>query len=299
MDRRKFMNQSSYIVIGMSAFGSISWKEGRYIGDTITTTDILGPFYRPHAPFRKNLNQADFNGEELHLSGTICKEDGKSPMSNCLIEIWQANSDGLYDTISDEFIYRASQKINDDGTYYFVTAKPGKEPVDVKANVFRPAHIHMRISAAKQQDLITQIYFQDDPYLATDPSTKSGLAINRILTVKRNRDKKAEIQFDVRLRKEYLPEDIAYQRVSGIYKMNNGTMMEFYRSGDLLFYKTNGQIWGGLAYFSNNTFGRKEEDTEARFELQTGNGAKVWFRFSRRKETKLEGTKILMYNHKD
>lgn len=77
--------------------------------------------------------------------------------------------------------------------------------------------------------------------------------------------------------------------------MTDGTMMEFYRNGDLLFYKTNGQIWGGLAYHGNNTFGGTENDTEAKFELQTGNGTKVWFRFSRRRETRLEGTKVLMY----
>ncbi len=48
---------------------------------------MLGPFYRPHAPFRKNLNPADFNGEELHISGRIMTEDGKSPISDYLIEI--------------------------------------------------------------------------------------------------------------------------------------------------------------------------------------------------------------------
>ena len=78
--------------------------------------------------------------------------------------------------------------------------------------------------------------------------------------------------------------------------MSDATMMEFYRSGDLLFYKTNNQIWGGLAYSGNNTFGGKGTDTEARFELQTNGGAKVWFRFSRRREIKLEGTKVLRYD---
>jgi hypothetical protein len=76
-------------------------------------------------------------------------------------------------------------------------------------------------------------------------------------------------------------------------------MIEFYRNGDQLFYKTNNQIWGALAYFGNNTFGGKETDTEAKFKLQANGGAKVWFRFSRRKETKLEGAKVLMYKKKN
>ncbi|MBC7934191.1 MAG: hypothetical protein H7Y86_02360 [Rhizobacter sp.] len=295
MNRRNFVKHISYFTTGMGVFGSISWEYDKYIGDTITTTDILGPFYRPNAPWRTNLNPADFYGEELHLSGKVIKEDGKTPMKDCLIEVWQCKNDGAYDNISEMYLYRGRQKTNKEGAYHFITTIPVPEPVDEKSTVFRPAHIHMRISAEGQQDLITQIYFHGDPNLATDPSTKTGLAINRILTIKKVNDKKSEIRFDVILRKEYLPESSVYNKVSGVYKMDNGTMMEFYRDGDLLFYKTNNQIWGGLSYSGNNTFGAKESDTEARFELQIKAGAKVWFRFSRRKETTLQGTKILMY----
>jgi catechol 1,2-dioxygenase len=298
MNRRNFVKQTSCVAIGMGVFGSINWENGKYAGDTITTTDILGPFYRPNAPFRTNLNPSDFSGEALHLSGTVIKSDGKTLMSNCLIEIWQCDNNGLYDNISDNFLYRGSQKTSKEGAYHFITAIPVPEPVDEKLTVFRPSHIHMRISADGQQDLITQIYFEGDPYLATDPSIKSQLSINRILTVKKNRNKKSEIRFDISLKKEYLPEGNVYHKIAGIYKMDDGTKMEFYRDGDLLFYKINNQIWGGLAYSGNNTFGSKENDTEARFELQTKGGAKVWFRFSRRKETRLEGTKVFMYNDK-
>lgn len=295
MQRRKFIKDSGIVAVGMGVFGNIRWDQDHFIGDTPTTTDILGPFYRPGAPFRENLNPTGFKGTRLHLSGTLFKEDGKTPMDNCLIEIWQCREDGYYDNVSDEFLYRASQKTGRDGNYHFVTAIPVPEPVDEKSMVFRPAHIHMRVSAEGQQDLITQIYFQGDPYLTTDPSTKSELAINRILPVEKVNDKKSETRFDIVLRKEYLPDENVFHKVSGVYKMDNGAMMEFYRDGDLLFYKTNNQIWGGLAYGGNNTFGGKDNDTEARFELQPQGAAKVWFRFSRRKETMLAGTKILNY----
>ena len=70
-------------------------------------------------------------------------------------------------------------------------------------------------------------------------------------------------------------------------------MMEFYRDGDLLFYKINNQIWGALYYSGNNTF--TGGNTEAKFELLLQGKAKVQYRFSRRKEIKLEGTKVLLY----
>ena len=122
MQRKEFIKQSSILIIGIGLTGSIQWDKDRFIGDTPTTTDILGPFYRPGAPLRKNLNPPDFNGDILHLSGTVFKEDGKTPMSNCLIEIWQCQQDGLYDNVSDEFLYRGSQWVKVDGkdTHTFI-----------------------------------------------------------------------------------------------------------------------------------------------------------------------------------
>ncbi|RYY57945.1 MAG: hypothetical protein EOO09_00715 [Chitinophagaceae bacterium] len=296
MERKKFIRDSGIVVFGISAFGNLGWSEDHFVGDSPTTTDILGPFYRPGAPFRTDLNPNGFSGEVLNLFGTLYKEDGKTPVNNALIETWQCQEDGLYDNTSDNFIYRASQLTNKKGKYSFTTTLPVPEPVDEKLSIFRPAHIHLRISSAGHQDLVTQIYFQGDLHLATDPSTKSELAATRILTVKRTDVRKSEIRFDIILKNERLADEAVFRGVEGIYKMDNGSLMEFYRSGDLLFYKTNGQIWGAMAYNGDNTFGGPENDTEAKFQLSSDGNARTWFRFSRRKETISEGVKILHYN---
>ena len=295
MHRRKFITNTSALAFGLGIFGKISWTEKGFVGDTPTTTDILGPFYRPGAPIRQNLNPKDFKGNVLHLYGTIYKEDGKTAMPECLVEIWQSKPDGLYDNVSEEYNYRASQKVSTNGKYKFITTKPVAYPVEENSTIFRPAHIHMRISVPGQQDLITQIYFAGDSYLESDPSTKSPLAINRILAIRNRNSKENEIEFDIVLKKEYVPDDAVFQKISGIYKMNNNTVMEFYKDGDLLFYKTNNQIWGGLSYVGDNTFSGGVNDTEAKFELLPQGNAKVQFSFIRRKKTELEGTKILVY----
>lgn len=280
----------------MGAFGSISWREGHFVGDSPTTTDILGPWYRPGAPFRKNLNPPDFQGEILQLSGTVFKADGRTPLRKGLLEIWQCNQHGLYDNTSDEFVYRASQQLTTKGRYAFTTAIPVAYPSEVDPSQYRPAHIHLRISAEGQQDLITQLYFQGDPNLATDPSTQSPLAINRILAVTQREGHESDLRFDVVLRKEYRPSDAVFHHVSGVYKMSDNSMMEFYREGDLLFYKRNNQIMGGLSYRDANSFSGGVNDTEATFALEPLGRASVRFRFSRRRETKLTGTKLLYYN---
>ena len=295
MHRKDFLKQTSLVAIGVGAFGNLKWKGDHFAGDTPTTTDILGPFYRPGAPFRENLNPADFKGEVLHLSGTIFQDDGKTPMKNCLMEVWQCQPDGRYDNVSDDFLYRASKKIDATGEYHFVTTPPIPYTTEEGGSVYRPAHIHMRISAEGKQDLITQIYLKGDPYLASDPSTKSELSINRILSIKKLKENENEIRFDIVLKKEYLPDNSVFHKVCGIYKMSDGSMMEFYRDGDFLFYKTDHQIWGGLTYTDNNKFVGGVNDTEAKFELLPRGGAKVQFRFSRRREIRLEGTKILRY----
>lgn len=295
LQRKEFIKQTGIVAIGIGSFGRIQWNNDHFTGDTPTTTDILGPFYRPGAPFRENLNPADFKGEILQLSGTIYKEDGKTPMNNCLMEIWQCKQDGLYDNVSDDFSYRASQKVGASGKYHFITTPPISYPTEVGGEIFRPAHIHIRISAEGQQDLITQVYLKGDPYLASDPSTKSELSINRILSIKKIKDNESEIRFDIVLKKEYVPDVNIFHKVGGIYKMSDNSMMEFYRDGDFLFYKTNNQIWGGLSYIGNNTFVGGVNDTEANFELFSRGEAKIKFRFSRRKETKLEGKKIFDY----
>jgi hypothetical protein len=67
-------------VISISAFGTIPWNGKSFVGDTPTTTDILGPFYRPGAPFVSNLISSSSKGTPLNLTGTILQNDGKNPI---------------------------------------------------------------------------------------------------------------------------------------------------------------------------------------------------------------------------
>src|SRR5260221_10638975 len=109
MQRRKFITETGMIAIGVGVFGNVTWSKDRFIGDTLTTTDVLGPFYRPGAPTRNNINPQGYTGQIFHVSGTIFKEDVKTPFKNALVEIWQCDENRVYDNISDEFKHRGSQ----------------------------------------------------------------------------------------------------------------------------------------------------------------------------------------------
>jgi catechol 1,2-dioxygenase len=300
MQRRTFIKHSSVFAMAVYTTGKSGILSSNSQSQSPTTTDILGPFYRPGAPFRKNLNATDFTGNILRLNGKVFQADGKRPMRDCLIEVWQCMADGKYDNLSDDFKYRASQKTSSNGGYEFITTIPIPYPVDEKATAMRPAHIHMRISAEDQQDLVTQIYLRGDPYLASDPSTSSPLTASRILDVVKKDETQFDIRFDVTLQKEFLADAAVFTKLCGVYKMDDGSMMEFYKDGDLLFYRTNSQILGALEYKGNNTFAGGVNDTEAAFELLTEGGVKVKFHFLRRRQIRLTGNKIFAYvNHEN
>src|SRR5688572_23267020 len=303
MQRREFITDSGILAIGIGIFGSIKWDGNKFIGDTPTTTDILGPFYRPGVPLRSNLNPPGFSGEVLHLSGTVFKEDLKTPFKDCLIEIWQCDNELNYDNTSDNYKYRGAQKTGANGKYHFITAQPLAYPVRQGSEIYRPAHIHLRISGEGQQDLITQIYFKGDPYIEEDSSASAPEAINRIMHVTKNKKNEKQVIFDIIMAKEFKPDKSVFEKVSGVYSMSDNSTVEFYQAGDLLFMKWNGQIREALGYKGNNEFIGGTGNRSAKFDIQTDGAVKVRLQFftalkrehKEYKEFNLEGVKAFKY----
>ena len=293
MDRRSFIQQSSLTVLSVSAFGNIQWNGHQFVANNPTTTDILGPFYRPGAPLRSNIVPSGSKGIPMNLKGTITSEDGKTAIANALVEIWQCDEKEYYDNVSDDYRFRGAQRTGPDGKYAFKTIVP----VPYKANPnneasWRPAHIHMRVSVPEQQDLITQIYFKGDKYIDKDRSAASPDAESRILSISSNSSGEKEVMFNVVMRKEFALDASSFEKIAGIYRMND-EMIEFRRMGDLLFIKRNGQFRTSLRYIGNNTFEEKIEGTKVVFELLPHGGAKATLNL---RGSEITGEKFLKYN---
>lgn len=132
-------------------------------------------------------------GERIIVEGFISDEDGKA-LPGALIEIWQANSAGRYVHIEeihpaplDPNFQGAGRCISgDDGSYRFITIKPGSYPWGNHRNAWRPAHIHFAVfGLGLSQRLITQMYFPGDPTLPYDPifnSTADAEVRNRLIS---------------------------------------------------------------------------------------------------------------------
>ncbi len=110
-------------------------------------------------------------GRVLNLSG--------EPVRTAKVEVWQANTYGRYMHPSDpnpapldpNFEGAAILTTDSEGRYRFKTIKPAAYPAG--PNMMRPAHIHFQ-ATGRQDRLVTQMYFEGDPYNETDPFLKSA-----------------------------------------------------------------------------------------------------------------------------
>ena len=264
MKRRTFVKHSSITAFSIAAFGAIQWNGKSFEGDTVTTTDILGPYYRPGAPMRSNLIPNGSTGQVMHLSGTIFQKDGKTPLSNALVEAWQCDEHEHYDNTSDDYTFRGTVKSGKDGKYGFKTIVP--VPYKADETMWRPAHIHLRISSGDHQDLITQIYFKGDPHISEDAGSASPGAAGRILEIQKNAAQENVVKFDVVMGKAFPLDDAGYKKITGLYDLKDANA-EFKRDGDLLLLKVNGHLVEALAYKGNNTFEGGLGYVKAKFEL--------------------------------
>ncbi|GAB2480144.1 protocatechuate 3,4-dioxygenase subunit beta [Jatrophihabitans fulvus] len=116
-------------------------------------------------------------GERMIVTGRVLDGDGR-PVAHQLVEIWQANAAGRYAHQRDQhpapldphFTGAGRTLTGADGSYRFVTIKPGPYPWRNHHNAWRPAHIHFSVFGTQfTQRLITQMYFPGDPLFGLDP----------------------------------------------------------------------------------------------------------------------------------
>ncbi len=174
-------------------------------------------------PFHPGWDQADLDldltliegnteladGEFMLVSGRVLDTDG-NPLSNALVDIWQANKHGRYahpDDPSPEPLdpnFQGWGKIHTDagGRYAFKTIRPAPYPLKYLGfEGWRAAHIHFQVSREGSDMLTTQMYFEGDPLLAEDEElAKVPEALHHLLIPKPQRDESSGLpwlNFDV------------------------------------------------------------------------------------------------------
>jgi protocatechuate 3,4-dioxygenase beta subunit len=148
-----------------------------------TESNLEGPLYVPNAPERRMGDQLGIDpvGDPLLLSGRVLDGHG-DPIANALIDVWQPNSQGLYD-IQDasqpQGNFRGRFTTDATGQYAFATVVPRGYNVPSSGpsgdwlrrlgrHTWRAAHIHFKVSAPAYLPLTTQTFMAGDPHLDSD-----------------------------------------------------------------------------------------------------------------------------------
>jgi protocatechuate 3,4-dioxygenase beta subunit len=140
---------------------------------------LQGPTFRAEPGYNDLTAQHDAEpiGERIIVSGRVLDTDGR-PLSDTLVEVWQANAAGRYrhrnDTwpapLDPNFDGAGRCVTDEEGRYSFVTVKPGPYPWGNHHNAWRPAHIHFSLLGwTFEERLVTQMYFPGDPLQEFDP----------------------------------------------------------------------------------------------------------------------------------
>ena len=255
MQRRTFIKDSALTAMAVSAAGFIRFNGKNFEGDCETTTDILGPYYRPNAPVRSNMRIKNDVGQLVELSGQVKHKDCKTPLKGACVELWHCDGKGVYDNDSPDFKYRAKTYCDEKGNYSFKTILP--VPYDAGGGSVRPAHFHMLISAPGYQTLITQLYFTGDKYIAKDPAASAPAAKRRILDIKNDDTGGKTVWFNITMMAKLPADATVINRLVGAYtRTDNKKNEELYKKDGLLWIKNSESINGGypLEYTGNNTF---------------------------------------------
>jgi len=177
LSRREILKMSAAVAgMGILASARLAWAEALL---RRTPAQILGPFYPVTKIWAKTADltrpreaSGRASGQVLHVTGRVLNLAGE-PVRDARIEVWQANTYGRYRHPSDSnpapldpnFDGAAVLGTDAEGRYGFKTIKPGAYPAG--PNMVRPPHIHFQVTG-REDKLVTQMYFENEPYNATD-----------------------------------------------------------------------------------------------------------------------------------
>lgn len=153
-------------------------------GQTETTANLLGPFWRagaPRLPSGACIAAPETPGEPLFVSATVCDVQGQ-PVAQADLDVWHTSAEGFYDNQDPgqpDMNLRGIFTTDDDGRISFRTVRPAGYPIPVSGPVgsllraqgrhnLRPAHIHFMVNKPGYKTQFSQVYSSDDPNIETD-----------------------------------------------------------------------------------------------------------------------------------
>ena len=142
-----------------------------------STSQTIGPYLRIGLEWMQieEVAPTGVSGQRVRIEGRIVDGDGK-PVNDAAVELWQANSHGKYASPEDpqdkplEGAFRGyGRSLTDEaGRFRFRTIKPGRVP-GTDGKLQAPHLVMIIFMRGLLKQLVTRMYFPDDPANADDP----------------------------------------------------------------------------------------------------------------------------------
>ncbi len=126
--------------------------------DEPTPAQTEGPYFTPNSPERASLLEAGTTGTRMIVSGLVLNTNCQ-PIARALVDFWHCDDAGVYDNVG--FKLRGHQFTDEQGRYQLETIVPATYAP-------RTRHIHVKVQAANNPVLTTQLYFPNEPENARD-----------------------------------------------------------------------------------------------------------------------------------
>jgi hydroxyquinol 1,2-dioxygenase len=153
-------------------------------GQTETTANLLGPFWRmnsPHTANGKSIVRSPVPGDPIFVNAWVKDLKGR-PVAGAEVDVWHTSAEGIYenqDPTQADMNLRGKFTTDKDGHISFRSVKPAGYPIPVNGPVgellraqgrhnMRPAHIHFLIFKPGFKTQFSQVYSSDDKNLDTD-----------------------------------------------------------------------------------------------------------------------------------
>ena len=153
-------------------------------GQTETTANLLGPFWRAGSPGTTNddsIVRSPTLGDPIFVTAWIRDHEGR-PVPDAEVDVWHTSGEGIYenqDATQADMNLRGKFTTDREGRISFRSVKPAGYPIPVNGPVgdllraqgrhnMRPAHIHFLIYKRGFKTQYSQVYSSDDPNVETD-----------------------------------------------------------------------------------------------------------------------------------
>ena len=176
---------------------------------TQTPSQTVGPFFAYGLIFGGDNVLVDerTSGERLYIEGRVIDGDGQ-PVPDALVEIWQADAQGIYkhpadpqhERVDSHFRGFGRAETADEGRFWFKTIRPGRVAWDDEQ--LQAPHVNVRVFARGMLiHAVTRLYFADEEANQADPLLNS-LPPERRPTLIARREESADLptyHFDIHL----------------------------------------------------------------------------------------------------